>query len=97
MTFLDSILNQSKKSNFPFDHWEYNNPLTNEAIEEIIKGIVVTVAEVVSIKPEQKLEMSEMEYLLAQWEFLESPLKSIRDNSFLLELSLQEIEKKLRT
>ena len=38
MTFLDSILNQSKKSNFPFDHWEYNNPLTDEAIEEIIKA-----------------------------------------------------------
>ena len=38
MTFLDSILNKSKKSNFPFDHWEYNNPLTEEAIEEIIKA-----------------------------------------------------------
>ena len=38
MTFLNSILNQFKKSNFPFDHWEYNNPLTDEAIEEIINA-----------------------------------------------------------
>ena len=38
MTFLDSILNQSKKSDYPFDHWEYNNPLTQEAIEEIVRA-----------------------------------------------------------
>ena len=38
MTFLDSILNQSKKSDYPFDHWEYNNPLTDETIQEIIKA-----------------------------------------------------------
>ena len=36
MTFLNSILNQSKKSDYPFDHWEYDNPLTEEAIKEII-------------------------------------------------------------
>ena len=36
MKFLNSILNQSKKHKFPFDHWEYANPLTEEAIEEII-------------------------------------------------------------
>ena len=38
MTFLNSILNQSKKSDYPFDHWEYNNPLTEEAIQEIINA-----------------------------------------------------------
>ena len=37
MTFLDSILNKSKKHEFPFNHWEYNEALSNEAIEEIIK------------------------------------------------------------
>ena len=37
MTFLNSILNESKKNEFPFDHWEYNNALTEEAIKEIIK------------------------------------------------------------
>ena len=37
MTFLNSILNQSKKHTVPFDHWEYNNPLTEESIQEIIK------------------------------------------------------------
>ena len=35
MTFLNSILNNSKKYEFPFDHWEYNNALSNESIEEI--------------------------------------------------------------
>ncbi len=38
MNFLNSILNQSKKSDYPFDHWEYNNPLTEEAIKEIINA-----------------------------------------------------------
>ena len=40
MTFLNSILNQSKKSDYPFDHWEYNNPLTEEAIQEIISASI---------------------------------------------------------
>ena len=35
MTFLNSIKNQSKKHEFPFDHWEYDNALSNEAIGEI--------------------------------------------------------------
>ena len=38
MTFLNSIVNQSKKYSFPFDHWEYSNPLSKEAIDEIIKA-----------------------------------------------------------
>ena len=33
MSFLKSIKEQSKKHEFPFDHWEYKNALTNEAIE----------------------------------------------------------------
>ena len=37
MTFLNSILNKSKKHEFPFNHWEYDEALSNEAIEEIIK------------------------------------------------------------
>ena len=36
MTFLNSILHQSKKHKIPFDHWEYNNALSEEAIQEII-------------------------------------------------------------
>ena len=38
MTFLNSILNNSKENNFPFKHWELNNPLSDEAIQEIIKA-----------------------------------------------------------
>ncbi len=44
MTFLNSILNQSKKHEFPFDHWEYNNALTNEAIEEIMTADIPDVS-----------------------------------------------------
>ena len=36
MNFLNSILKQSKKHEFPFDHWEYDNALTDEQIKEII-------------------------------------------------------------
>ena len=44
MNFLNSILNQSKKYEFPFDHWEYNNALTNEAIEEIMTADIPDVS-----------------------------------------------------
>ena len=35
MSFLYSIQSKSKKHDFPFDHWEYDNALTDEAIKEI--------------------------------------------------------------
>ena len=35
MTFLNSILKKSKKYEFPFNHWEYNNALNEEAIKEV--------------------------------------------------------------
>ena len=38
MTFLNSILNNSKEHEDPFKHWELNEPLSNEAIQEIIKA-----------------------------------------------------------
>ena len=38
MTFLNSILNNSKEHNDPFKHWELNEPLSNEAIDEIIRA-----------------------------------------------------------
>ena len=44
MTFLNSIKNKSKKYEIPFDHWEYNNPLTEGAIEEIIKADIPDVS-----------------------------------------------------
>ena len=37
MSFLNSIKNHSKKYEFPFDHWEYYNALTDGVIEEVIK------------------------------------------------------------
>ena len=44
MSFLNSIKNQSKKHEFPFDHWEYNNALTDDAIKEIIKADIPDVS-----------------------------------------------------
>ena len=38
MTFLNSILNNSKEHNDPFKHWELDEPLSNDAINEIIKA-----------------------------------------------------------
>ena len=44
MTFLNSILNQSKKHELPFDHWEYKNALSEDAIKEIIKADIPDVS-----------------------------------------------------
>ena len=44
MTFLNSIRNQSKKHEFPFDHYEYYNALTDDAIEEIVKADIPDVS-----------------------------------------------------
>ena len=38
MSFLNSIKNRSKKYEFPFIHYEYNDALTDAAIGEIIKA-----------------------------------------------------------
>ena len=43
MTFFNSILNNSKEHNDPFKHWELNEPLSNEAIQEIIKADISNV------------------------------------------------------
>ena len=44
MTFLNSILNNSKEHKDPFKHWEYNDALTDGAIEEIIKADIPDVS-----------------------------------------------------
>ena len=44
MTFLNSILNQSKKYEFPFNHWEYDNPLSEGAIKEIVSADIPDVS-----------------------------------------------------
>ena len=38
MSFLNSVLNNSKKYDDPFIHWELNKPLTDEQINEIINA-----------------------------------------------------------
>jgi len=45
MTFLNSILNNSKEDSVPFKHWELNKPLSDGAIQEIIKADIPNVAE----------------------------------------------------
>ena len=44
MTFLNSILNNSKEHSDPFKHWEYNDALTKGSIEEIIKADIPDVS-----------------------------------------------------
>ena len=44
MSFLNSIQSKSKKHEFPFDHWEYSDALTQEAIEEIVKADIPDVS-----------------------------------------------------
>ena len=70
--------------------------LKNVRVEEFLKDIALTVAEFASIKPDQILELAEMECLLSQWEALGSPLSFTQNNPFLVEISTQELEKKLR-
>ena len=38
MTFLNSIINKSQQFETPFKHWELNEPLSKEAINEIINA-----------------------------------------------------------
>jgi hypothetical protein len=38
MTFLNSILNNSKEHNDPFKHWELSEPLSKDSISEIIRA-----------------------------------------------------------
>ena len=45
MTFLNSLLNNSKEHNNPFRHWELNNPLTDEAIQEIIQADIPNIVD----------------------------------------------------
>ena len=45
MTFLNSILNNSQEHEDPFKHWELNEPLSNEAIQEIIKADIPNVTD----------------------------------------------------
>jgi hypothetical protein len=45
MTFLNSILNNSKEDSVPFKQWELNKPLSDEAIQEIIKADIPNVTE----------------------------------------------------
>ena len=49
MSFLNSIQNHLKKYEFPFDHWEYNNALTDGAIEEVIKADIPDVLSLIHI------------------------------------------------
>ena len=44
MSFLNSIKNNSKEHNFPFNHWEYSNALSEGAIDEIVKADIPDVS-----------------------------------------------------
>ena len=42
MSFLNSVINNSKKFDDPFQHWELDKPLTDEQINEIITADIQT-------------------------------------------------------
>ena len=44
MTFLNSILKNSKKHDYPFAHWEYSDALSEESINEIINADIPDVS-----------------------------------------------------
>ena len=46
MSFLNSIKNNSKEHNFPFNHWEYSDALSEGAIDEIVKADIPDVSTV---------------------------------------------------
>jgi len=41
MFFLNSLLNNSKKFDEPFTHWELNQPLSEGAMQEIVNADIV--------------------------------------------------------
>mgnify|MGYP000011664037 FL=1 len=41
MSFLNSLLNNSKKFDEPFTHWELNQPLSEDSIQEIVNVDIV--------------------------------------------------------
>ena len=45
MSFLNSVINQSKKYEDPFSHWELNQPLTEQQINEIINADIANPVE----------------------------------------------------
>tara|TARA_B100001173_G_scaffold297929_1_gene294998 strand:+ start:75 stop:737 length:663 start_codon:yes stop_codon:yes gene_type:complete len=45
MSFLNSIINNSKKFEDPFVHWELNEPLTEEQIKEIVNADIANPTE----------------------------------------------------
>ena len=45
MSFLKSILSQSRKYEDPFQHWELNQPLTEEQLNEIVNADIANPTE----------------------------------------------------
>jgi len=71
MEFLNSLKKRLKHYNSPFDHWELNEPLTEEAIEEICKTEIVDLTKMILIMMERELLMVvrvnlEKEYLMEE-------------------------------
>ena len=46
MELLNSLIKRLKHYNSPFDHWEFNEPLTKEALEEICKIEIMDLKEI---------------------------------------------------
>ena len=58
MRFLDSLRNRLQHYDTPFSHWELNEPLTKECIEEICKTEIIDLKD--SLTYLKKLELLEI-------------------------------------
>jgi len=65
--------------------------------QKIFEDICYTVAKYGTLNTVKKLNLNDMEFLLAKWEDLGSPLKSIQNKSMLLKISKQEIDNSLKS
>ena len=59
MTFLNSLLNNSKEHSNPFQHWELNEPLTIDAIKEISVEVPIVVRLQGNMSEEGKLLLND--------------------------------------
>ena len=55
MSFLNSVINNSKKFEKPFIHWELNKPLSDGALKEITKDMKMVAEGVSTVKSAYEL------------------------------------------
>ena len=76
MEFLNSLKKRSKHYDFPFSHWELNEPLTKGAINEICKTEIVDLAQMnIGYDGTRAVDGGEGKFRegISQWGFNQNP------------------------